>query len=438
MDQELLNILEQIAREKGISQEYLMEAVELAVESATKRHLQPGELVEAHFNKETGQIELYMLKKVVEKVEDELTEISIDEARGLLDDIEVGDEIEIHREIEGFGRIAAQAAKQVIVQKVREAEREIVYNYYIERVGQLVNCTMQRYEKGGIILDLGRGEGFIPKKELSPRDVFRRGDRIRAYLMEVKKSAQGPQIILSRTHPNLIRRLFEMEVPEIYEGVVEIKGTVREPGERAKVCVISNDSNVDPVGACVGMKGARVQSIVKELKGENIDIIEWTDDATSFIAHALSPAQVNRIKIDVTGKVAEVIVSDQQLSLAIGKKGQNVRLAARLTGWKIDIKSETAAVKESDEHRKRLKRLTVNLSEIPGIGAKIAALIIEKGFNSMEELAKADPAVLTSIPGIGEAKAKTILERIERKLEEETMEQKKEEEAEEGALEQTE
>ena len=341
MNQEILRIIEQISREKGIEKDVLLAGVEAAVLSAAKRRYGPAESLQAHFNPQTGTLELTLAKTVVTELKDAKAEIALEQAKAFDPEAKEGDVVHIPLEVEGFGRIAAQTAKQVIIQKVREAERDIIYNDYKGREGELVNGVVQRFEKGDIILDLGKAEALLPRKEQSPRETFQRGERVRAYILEVRKSSGGPQIIASRTHPGLVERLFEMEVPEIYEGIIEIKGAVREPNGRAKIAVHSRDRAVDPIGACVGMRGVRVQAVVQELRGEKIDIVQWSEDPASFVANALSPAKIYKINVNPEGHAMEVIVEDDQLSLAIGKKGQNVRLAAKLTKWRLDIKSRS-------------------------------------------------------------------------------------------------
>ena len=341
MNQEILRIIEQISREKGIEKDVLLAGVEAAVLSAAKRRYGAVESLQAHLNSHTGTLELTIAKTVVDQLKDSKVEIPLEQAKAYDLEAKVGDVMHIPLEVEGFGRIAAQTAKQVIIQKVREAERDIVYNEYKGREGELVNGVVQRFEKGDIILDLGKAEALLPRKEQSLRETFQRGERVRAYILEVRKSTSGPQIIVSRTHPGLVERLFEMEVPEIYEGIIEIKGAVREPNGRAKIAVYSRDRAIDPIGACVGMRGVRVQSVVQELRGEKIDIVHWSDDPATYVANALSPAKIYKINVNPEGRAMEVIVEDDQLSLAIGKKGQNVRLAAKLTKWRLDIKSRS-------------------------------------------------------------------------------------------------
>ena len=343
----LLQQIDAIAKEKGVEPEVIIGAIQDAIEAAARKRYK-NETLRARFNGETGQLELCAVKRIVEEVTDPPNQISLAEAQQLYgDEAEVDMEIEFPRPTEDLGRIAAQTAKQVIFQKVREAERENVYAEYSNRVGDVVNGVVKRFENGDIIMELGRIEAQLPRKEQSRAENYAVGDRVRAVIRGVNRSAKGPQIVLSRTDPALLIKLFEQEVPEIYDGTVVIRGAVREAGDRAKVAVYSRERDVDPVGACVGMKGTRVQSIIRELRGEKIDIVEWSEDPVLFVTNAISPAKVQRVSIvSDEDKVMEVVVEDKQLSLAIGKKGQNVRLAAKLTGWKIDIKSEEEKRKE--------------------------------------------------------------------------------------------
>jgi len=345
----LNHIIDQVVKDKGIERGVLVEALESAVLSAANKKFRNTRDLEAHFNDDIGEVEVFEFVTVVDEVVDSYKEIDIEEAREVDPDVEVGDSLGMMMEAGSFSRIAAQTAKQVIIQKVREAEREGVFNEFKDRVGEVVNGIVRRYERGDLIVDLGRAEALLPNREQVPRENYRQSDRVRAYISEVKMSAKGPQIILSRTHPGLLISLFKSEVPEIAEGIVEIKNAVREPGSRAKIAVESHDIDVDPVGACVGMRGSRVQNVVTELRGERIDIIPWTPDPARFACAALAPAEVSRVYIDDDAEAMEIIVPDDQLSLAIGKKGQNVRLAAKLINWKIDIKSETRAQEEEQE-----------------------------------------------------------------------------------------
>ena len=339
----LNHVIDQVVKDKGINRDVLVEALEAAVLSAANKKYRNTRDLEAHFNHEIGEVELFEFVTVVDEVEDSYREITLNEAQEIDPDAEPGDSLGMKLDATSFSRIAAQTAKQVIIQKVREAEREGIYNEFKDRVGELLNGIVRRYERGDLIIDLGRAEAILPHREQVPRENYRQGDRVRAYLSEAKLSPKGPQIILSRIHPGVVAALFNSEVPEIHEGIVEIMGVAREPGNRTKIAVVSHDSDVDPVGACVGMRGSRVQNVVSELRGEKIDIIPWTPDIARFACSSLSPAEVTRVYVDNDEQSLEIIVPDDQLSLAIGKKGQNVRLAAKLTGWKIDIKSETRA-----------------------------------------------------------------------------------------------
>ena len=350
MNINLNHIIDQVVKDKGIDRAVLVEALEAAVLSAANKKYRNTRDLEAHFNDEIGEVEVFEFVTVVEEVENSYQEIDLGEAQEIDPDVEAGDSLGMKMDASSFSRIAAQTAKQVIIQKVREAEREGVFNEFKDRLGELVNGIVRRYERGDLIIDLGRTEALLPHREQVPRENYRQGDRVRAYISDVRMATKGPQIILSRTHPALLIELFKMEVPEVSEGIVEIKAVSREPGSRAKIAVFSNDPDVDPIGACVGMRGARVQNVVSELRGEKIDIINWTPDIARFACAALSPAEVTRVYVDNDEESLEMIVPDDQLSLAIGKKGQNVRLAAKLTGWKIDIMSETrAAEAELDE-----------------------------------------------------------------------------------------
>jgi len=368
----LNHIIDQVVKDKGIDRDVLVDALESAVLSAANKKFRNTRELEAHFNEEIGEVEVFEFVTVVDEVIDSYKEIDIAEAREVDPDVEVDDSLGMMMEAGSFSRIAAQTAKQVIIQKVREAEREGVYNEFKDRVGEVVNGIVRRYERGDLIVDLGRAEALLPNREQAPRENYRQSDRVRAYISEVKMSTKGPQIILSRTHPGLLISLFKSEVPELAEGIVEIKGAVREPGSRAKIAVVSHDIDVDPVGACVGMRGARVQNVVTELRGERIDIIPWSPDPARFACSALAPADVSRVYIDDEGQLMEIIVPDDQLSLAIGKKGQNVRLAAKLIGWKIDIKSETRAQEEEQEEN------NVEVIEEPEVNEEVPAEVNEE------------------------------------------------------------
>lgn len=341
MNIEFLEALEQIEKDKGINKEILIEAIEAALVSAYKKNYGTTQNVKINIDRETGEVKVYSQKTVKEDAMNPLLEISLVEAKKINPLVKVGDVISIEVKPKNFGRIAAQTAKQVVMQRIKEAERNIIYEEFAGRETDLVTGTILRIDKKNVIIDLGKTEVILPPTEQMPNEVYNPGERIKVYILEVKKTTKGPQITVSRSHPGLIKRLFELEVPEIYEGIVEIKSIAREAGSRTKIAVHSRDENVDPVGACVGQKGTRVQAIVDELKGEKIDIIKWSKDAAEYISNALSPAKVIKVDIDEDNKTARVIVPDNQLSLAIGKEGQNARLAAKLTGWKIDIKSQS-------------------------------------------------------------------------------------------------
>src|SRR5262245_6113892 len=401
---DLNRVIEQVSKEKGIDRQILVEALEQAMLSAAKKTFGHEKNIEAKFNSDLGEVELFEIRTVVDVIEDPENQVTLKVARDTLDpDAEIGDELLAKLPAEKFGRIAAQAAKQNIIQRVRDAERDIIYNEFKGRKGELVSGIVQRFEKKNLIVNLGRTDALLTEKEQIPRERYRQGDRIRAYIYEVELGIKGPQILLSRTHPGLLIKLFEQEVPEMYEGIVEAKGAAREPGGRAKIAVFSNDSDVDPVGACVGMRGTRVQAVVQELRGEKIDIVPWVPDSAEYVCRALAPAKVSRIIMDEDEHSMEVIVPDDQLSLAIGKKGQNVRLASRLTGWKLDVRSEAEAEDEA-------RRARASLSAIPGLGDVTAELLYQYGFKSAEELAASDAETVSEVEGIGIERADAILE----------------------------
>lgn len=349
MNAEFMQAFQQLGREKGIAPDVLFEAVEAALISAYKRNFGSAQNVRVTMDRTTGDIHVFARRTVTETVEDPRLEISLAEARNLDQRYELGDVVEIEVTPKNFGRIAAQTAKQVVVQRIREAERGMIYDEFVNRESDIVTGIVQRIEQKNVFIDLGKTEAVLTPTEQIPGEVYKHGDRLKTYIVEVRKTTKGPQILLSRTHPGLLKRLFELEVPEIHEGIVEIKSVVREPGSRSKIAVYSQDENVDPVGACVGHKGMRVQTIVNELKGEKIDIIKWSSEPAEYVANALSPAKVSAVDIQENEKIARVVVPDYQLSLAIGKEGQNARLAAKLTGWKIDIKSESQAAEKTGE-----------------------------------------------------------------------------------------
>ncbi len=344
MSEEFIQALDQIAKEKGISKELLIDAIDVALVSAFKKNFGSSQNVKVAINRETGEVDVYALKTVAREVENEHLQVSLEDARNINKNYEEGDVVETKVTPKNFGRIAAQTAKQVVVQRIREAERSIIFDEYISREDEIVTGLVQRKEKNSVFIDLGKTEAILSIGEQAPNEVYNMGDRIKTYIVEVKKTTKGPQIVLSRTHPGLVRRLFELEVPEIQSGIVEIKSIAREAGSRTKIAVFSHNENIDPVGACVGQRGQRVQVIVEELRGEKIDIVEWNDDPEIFVGSALSPAKVISVTIDKESNAARVVVGDSQLSLAIGKEGQNARLAAKLTGWKIDIKSQSQVI----------------------------------------------------------------------------------------------
>ncbi len=406
----LYRTIEQISREKSIDPDVIIGAVEDAILTATKKYYRAEEDLQARLNRDTGQIEVFSVRKVVDNIADPETEISLTEARGIVADAEVGQEIEIHKPTDVLGRIAAQTAKQVIFQKVREAERDNIFSEFGDRMGQLVNGIVKRAENGDLVIDLGRTEGVLPRREQSRAEVFNPGERIRIVIVRVSRTSRGPQVVVSRTDPALLTRLFEMEVPEIYEETVVVKNAVREPGDRAKVAVYSKDKDIDPVGACVGIKGSRVQSIIRELRGEKIDIVEWNEDPRNFAINALNPAKVSRVSIvDEKEKVMEVIVEDKQLSLAIGKRGQNVRLAARLIGWRIDIKSEEEKKREVEDQMTAMSSAQTDIGALDGIGEKTLTKLREYGFASVEQVAGTEPEVITEVPGVGLKTAEKVV-----------------------------
>src|SRR5450432_4383355 len=406
MASELYNTIDAISREKGIDPQIVVSAVEDAIVAATRKYYKSQENLRALLDKDTGKINAFAVKTVVEtrdQIEDPNLQIAVDDARKLSPGVEVGGELHIPKSTEGLGRIAAQLAKQVIFQKVREAERDTVYNEYISRVNEVVNATVKRIEGPDIIFDLGKGESRMPRKEQSRLESFAVGERVRVIITRVEKASKGPQVVVSRAAPELVQHLFQTEVPEIYDGTVIIRAIAREAGERTKIAVLSKDKDVDAVGACVGMKGMRVQSIIRELRGEKIDIIEWHEDSVTFAEKALQPAKVSRVTVvDAAGKHLEVVVDDSQLSLAIGKKGQNVRLAAKLLGWKIDIKSEEEKRQEVELQMAELtSAVATPLESVEGLGEGVVEKLKAAGITTVEALADMTPEQLEAIEGIG-------------------------------------
>ncbi|MDH3976257.1 MAG: transcription termination factor NusA [Deltaproteobacteria bacterium] len=440
---DLNRVIEQVGKDKGIDKDVIIEAIEAAMLTASRKKFGSKKDIEAQFNPDVGEVELFQFQTVVEKVEDADNEIGLAEAKELDPDVEVGDSLGIKLPSSEFGRIAAQTAKQVIIQRVRDAERDMIFNEYKDRKGELISGYVRRFEKGNVVIDLGKTEGIMPHKEQIPRESFRSGDRVRCYVVDVKRETKGPQVILSRIHSDFMVKLFTLEVPEIYEGIVEIKGAAREPGSRAKIAVTSKDSQVDPVGACVGMKGSRVQSVVQELRGEKIDIVCWDEDIAKFVCNALSPAEIIRVIVDEDEKAVEVVVPDDQLSLAIGRRGQNVRLAAQLVGWNIDINTESKAEKLSIEERleeelaaarareEKAEALELEgeeavseesssdempVTNVPGVGGKTAEILTGAGINTVSELAAKTVEALLEIQGLGEKKATALIEKAKETL----------------------
>ncbi len=387
MDADLKRIIEQVAREKGLEPKVLIDALEEAIKSAVRKRYGVRLELEVAYNENTGEVEVYQYRDVVEKVSDTETEISLEEALELDPESELGDSIGTLMDISNLGRIAAQSARQVIIQKMKNAERDLIYEEFKDREFELINGIVQRFERGGVIVNIGRTEALLPSSEQISSESYRRGDRIRAIIIEVRKGVRDTQVILSRTHPQFLVKLFELEVPEIADGIVKIMGVAREPGSRAKIAVSSSDSYVDPVGACVGMRGSRVQAVVQELRGEKIDIIPWSPDPAKYVYNALAPAECSQVIVDEANESLEVVVPDDQLSLAIGRQGQNVRLAARLLDWKIDVKSETRYAHYQDPKY-------VEMLKLEGMTENIADRLYKNGITSIIKLAKSDPAEL--------------------------------------------
>lgn len=414
---ELLQIAEAVAREKVIDRQIVIEAMEEAIAKAARSRYGAETDVHAEIDTKSGALRLSRHLLVVDQVESDAREITLDQARRYNPGALIGDVISDTLPPFDFGRVAAQSAKQVIVQKVRDAERARQYDEYKDRIGEILNGVVKRVEYGNVIVDLGRGEGIVRRDEMIPRETFRPGDRIRAYLFDVRSEVRGPQIFLSRSHPQFMAKLFGQEVPEIYDGIVEVKAVARDPGSRAKIAVISRDSSIDPVGACVGMRGSRVQAVVGELQGEKIDIIPWSEDQATFIVNALQPAEVVKVVLDEEADRIEVVVPDDQLSLAIGRRGQNVRLASQLTGWDIDILTEA---EESERRQKELAERTQAFMEALDVDETVGQLLAAEGFRNVEEIAFVDVAELSNIQGLDEetgaeiqARAQDYLARIE-------------------------
>ena len=402
---ELLQVADAVSREKGIEGEIVIEAMEEAIEKAARSKYGHENDIRAEIDRGTGEIRLFRLLEVREEVENDAREISLTEARERNPVAQIDDTIAEPLPAIDFGRIAAQTAKQVIVQKVREAERERQYQEYKDRIGEIVNGIVKRVEYGNVTVDLGRGEAVIRREDLLPRENFRQGDRIRAYIYDVRRELRGPQIFLSRSHPQFMAKLFAQEVPEIYDSIIEIKAVARDPGSRAKIAVLSNDARVDPVGACVGMRGSRVQAVVNELQGEKIDIIQWSPNAATFIVNALAPAEVSKVVLDEDAQRIEVVVPDDQLSLAIGRRGQNVRLASQLSGWTIDILTEA---EESERRQEEFRQRSETFMKVLDVDEMIAQLLATEGFATVEEVAYVPAEEIARIEGFDEALAEEL------------------------------
>ena len=410
---ELLQVAEAVAREKSIDKEVVIDAMQDAIEKAARSRYGQENEIRSEIDARTGEVKLYRCLEVVEDVENEATQITLDTARGHNPDAQVGDILADELPPIDFGRIAAQTAKQVIVQKVRDAERQQQYEEFKDRVGEIIHGLVKRVEHGNVYVDLGKAEAYLRRDELLPRESFRRGDRVRAYILDVRREPRGPQLFLSRTHPQFMAKLFAQEVPEIYDGIIDIKAVARDPGSRAKIAVISNDGSIDPVGACVGMRGSRVQAVVNELQGEKIDIIPWTDDSASFVVSALAPANVVRIVMDEEAGRIETVVPDDQLSQAIGRRGQNVRLASQLTGWDIDILTEA---EDSERRQREFAQRTTLFVEALNVDDMIAQLLVTEGFTEVEEVAYVEVGELTAIEAFTDEVAQALQERAQEYL----------------------
>ena len=427
---DILEALTQIARDKSLEMNYVLETVEQGLLSAARRKYGDAENFRVEIDRKTGQITMYAKVRVVKDIEEPGAEVTPDMAEGWGYRLKVGDEADVVVPWHEFGRTAIAAAKQLLIQKVREAEREKIVAEYADRVGELVTGSVQQIDKGNIVVHLGRAEGMVPLKEQIPREKYRQGDRIRALILEVQSNVKGPQIVLSRAHPELLRRLFELEVPEIFERIIEIKAVAREPGERSKIAVVSVDDRIDPVGACVGVKGARVQAIVRELSNERIDIVPWSSDPQLFVTRSLAPARVVGIDMNLAEKAMTVIVEDDKLSLAIGRNGQNARLASKLTGWRINILSESDHLAVHEE----ISATVIGLSELPGLTEKQVSVLEAAGITSIQELASSDEARLVALEGVGEVTARKFkttaqafleeLEKLESELESEAFDER--------------
>ena len=434
MSIETLSILEQLSRDKGIDKDILIDALKSAVEVAARKRYPAVKELQSEFNESTGEVEIYLEKTVVETVDLPDEHISLEDASAFSEDVQIGDQVLVQQVMGNYGRSAAQLAKQVIIQKVREAEIDLIYNEYIDRKGELINGMVQRMEHGDLIVDLGKAEGILPRREQVFLESFNRGERIRAYVLDVRKTPKNALVILSRTHVGLIKRLFEMEVPEISEGMVEIMGVVREPNGRTKIAVRTNDREIDAVGACVGMRGMRVQSIVQELRGEKIDIVEFSEDPETYIKNALSPAKVARIVLNPEEKQMTIIVAEDQMSLAIGKKGQNVRLAAKLVRWKVDIKGPSEALELGGQHsfltpgKTSVVDFLDDIKNAKGLGEKVMTILFNENVVTYEDTLNRGIKGLVLLPGIGPKKAEALMQLTEAHIKESELAQESVEE----------
>jgi len=429
---DILEALTQIARDKSLEMNYVLETVEQGLLTAARRKYGDAENFRVDIDRKTGTITMYATVKVVEEIDEPGAEITPEMAEEWGYEAKLGDELEVVVPWREFGRNAIAAAKQLLIQKVREAEREKIVAEYADRVGELVTGSVQQIDKGNVIVHLGRAEGVVPIREQIPREKYRQGDRIRAYILDVQANVKGPQIVLSRAHPELLRRLFELEVPEIFERIIDIKAVAREPGERSKIAVVSVDDRIDPVGACVGVKGARVQAIVRELSNERIDIVPWSSDPQLFVTRSLAPARVVGIDMNIPEKSMTVIVEDEKLSLAIGRNGQNARLASKLTGWRINILSESDHLALHEE----IEAIEIPVKELPGVSEKMLASLEEAGVDTVQKLSTAEDEVLTNVSGVGEKTAEKLrqaarefleeLEKLEAELESEAFDETQE------------
>jgi N utilization substance protein A len=403
--------IEQISKEKNVDPKIIISALEDAMVAASRKFYKTSEDINARFDPETGTVEIFAVRRVVETVENPSLEISLAEAKEIDSSLEIDDTVEIPKPTDVLGRIAAQTAKQVILQKVREAERQNIFNEYSQKIGEMVNGIAKRFEGPDIIVDIGKTEALLPLREQSRAETYKQGERIRAVIVKVLPVAKGPQVILSRTDPQLLVSLFEMEIPEIYDGTIVVKSAVHEPGDRAKISVASLDRDVDPVGACVGMKGSRINAIIRELRGEKIDIVQWSDDPAQYAANALNPAKISKVLIiDPSEKRMEVIVEEKQQSLAIGKKGQNVRLASRLIGWQIDVKSEEQKKQEVLSVMESLTSSSTSLSELEGVSDRVIEKLRESGIENVERILELGEEKLKEIQGIGDKTAAKVME----------------------------